>query len=115
MTRKLKPTHFWRTHGWLFVAVAIALVAVWLVSGCTAWRLPAKTVEVSTPVFVTPPAPEIVIRRYQPAVIPEWVAPTDPAASSCLKAGGEDEIRRNSIEEQKIRKAARMWAGEGEL
>lgn len=115
MTQKLKKVDHHVSFVFKVVVAFGVLLALILLAGCSVFnRKPSeapKVVESHQPVLVQPEAPVIVIQRYQPDSIPEYVAPDDPRASSCLTQEGEDQQRRNMQQEQRIRKTARTWAG----
>lgn len=74
------------------------------------------TVPVTVYVQVDRPVlPPKDLTLYQPpAVLPVWVLPTHPAASSCLTTEGEDVLRGNTAAEVERAKALAAWAQSAE-
>lgn len=113
MAQVLKPRRS-RVFFYVQVVVVFGLVlALVVLSGC-AWIKPnPDVVNTTTPVLVRPEPPADLIQRYQPDDIPDWVAPDDPSASSCLTQEGEDQQRKNMQNEQRLRKRSRIYASGG--
>ena len=51
------------------------------------------TKEAMVPVAVDREVPENLKTPYKPDVLPVWIAPSDPEASSCLAPSGEKALR----------------------
>lgn len=108
-----------RTQFYLAMAtVVLILLAIVVLAGCERFSKPdpaPKVIESHQPVLVRPEPPPEIVQRYQPFALPDWVSPDHPDASSCLKREGEDQIRRNMIEEQELRQKSRIYATGGLL
>lgn len=102
-------------HFYIKVVIALGiLTAIALLSSCALFNKDPEPapgiVETTRAIPVRPEAPADLTRRYQPHAIPEWVAPSDPSASSCLTQEGEDQQRKNMQDEQRLRKRSRVYA-----
>ena len=82
-----------------------------LLAGCASTpEVVVRTVTVEVPVQVRVEAPAELLAPYRPAMLPVFVQPGDPKASSALTADGEKALRA-IIEDLTARDAAwRAWA-----
>ncbi len=112
MSEEYKRLRFHRHVIFVLIAVFIICTFAFFMSSCTAWKpkTAGTTTTVNVPIPVQSEPPPAIIQKYEPPAEPEWVAPADPRASSCLTQQGEDEIRANEIIQQYLRKVTRAWA-----
>lgn len=97
----------------VLVAVGVVLLALALAAlgGCARQhRTVVEIQEVRVPVAVMPEAPEDLVGQYRPAVVPRWLDPADPGATSALDEDGERALRRMLIELMVRDAAWRRWA-----
>lgn len=85
------------------------LLALSILSGCepTVIERPVQ-VNVPVPVRVLPPAE--LTNPPAPTALPQWVAPSNPAATSCLTAEGEQVLKGLVADSADRTKALKAWA-----
>lgn len=71
------------------VAVLLALI----LAGCTTTEYVDRPVEVLVPVQVERRAPEWLVAPYQPAALPRFIHPSDPAAKAALSEQGLADLK----------------------
>ena len=88
---------------------ALVFFAMILLAGCAGpERIVTK--EVMVPVPVKAEAPGWLAEDYQPESLPEFVAPSDPRASSALTPEGEKALRLIILDLTGRDQAWREWA-----
>jgi hypothetical protein len=77
------------------VRVAVSIVLLLALAGCASRQLePVFIIErVEVPVPVKREPPEWLAEPYRPQRLPEFVPPSDPAATSALTAEGEQALK----------------------
>lgn len=101
------------SHKKIMAITVIVVIAIMLLTGCSDKQQmigPVRTVEVKVPFLEQKVPPAELLRTPIPAdQLPEFVAPTNPAASSCLTPKGEPQIRSLFIDRESKLDAWEKW------
>lgn len=85
--------------------MVLLLLAAILMSGCTdpSIRHIVDTVSVNVPVIERASAPpELYRAKIETKYIPVWIAPNDPAASSCLSSANEPLLKNIVLRDESL-------------
>ena len=82
-----------------------ALCAILLLAGC------ADTQIVKVPVPVKAEVPAELQEPFKPSVVPVFISPSDPSATSCLAPSGERDLKSLLLESTARIDALEAWGG----
>ena len=96
------------------MVIAILAILLIMVTACSSPVLPQSiidTVDVSVPTLQRDEAPiELKRTPIDTSDLPEFVAPTNPAATSCLTGNSEPKMKGVILRDQKYLNAWEKWA-----
>lgn len=83
------------------IIALMAILLIFLLSGCSQDRHVVDTVEVKVPVIERAVAPAELFRP-RTTDIPIWVTPSNPAASVCVTGDGETKLKAILLRDESL-------------